>query len=156
MHADLEQHKHGIEELSGVIEEGADVNDGAAISEGEEVEAAEDVEASASNFSLKDLPWDVRFTREFKDQFVALKRQPQLQLCVFDKIRRLAHGEQGKSLMKQLKGTPKSKGNAKSLKIFESPCKTWKNSGRILWQYCVDYSPRIKVRVLCFIIVLRA
>ena len=31
------------------------------------------------------------------------------------------------------------------LQLFESPCHSWGgNGGRFLWQYGVDYSPRIK------------
>ena len=52
-------------------------------------------------------PWDVRFTREFKEQFFELDTIPNLQKAILFNALRLASGEQGKALMKQLKGTPK-------------------------------------------------
>jgi len=53
-------------------------------------------------------------------------------------LHRLARGETGRTIMKQLKGTPKH------IPIFESPCKSFNDGPRFLWQYAVDYSPRIK------------
>eukprot|EP00961_Rhodomonas_salina_P233494 3155797-Rhodomonas_salina.1 len=57
-------------------------------------------------------------------------------------IGHVSPGEQGRTIMKQLKGTPKS------LQIFETPCKTFNDGGRFLWQYAVDYSPRIRYKTL--------
>ena len=60
--------------------------------------------------------------------------------CIADKHEhcRLARGETGRAIMKQLKGTPKN------IPIFESPCKSFKDGPRFLWQYAVDYSPRFR------------
>ena len=35
-------------------------------------------------------------------------------------------------------------GTPKHIPIFESPCKSFKDGPRFLWQYAVDYAPRIK------------
>eukprot|EP00960_Hanusia_phi_P018931 557842-Hanusia_phi.AAC.1 len=89
---------------------------------------------------LRDLAncrWDLRVTREFKDQLFGLYREPAVLRSTVQKIKRLANGEQGRSLVKCLKGTPKH------LKIFESPCVSFDDGRRFLWQYAVDYSPRI-------------
>jgi hypothetical protein len=90
-----------------------------------------------AEFSSEEAPWDLRFTREFKEQLFALHRQPTVLTSLLDNLRRLAHGERSRALRKQLKGVPKS------LRIFESPVKTWNDGGRFLWEYSVDYSPRI-------------
>jgi hypothetical protein len=57
--------------------------------------------------SFNDKLWDIRFTREFKEQFFALESRPYLQRSILNILQRLASGEQARSLMKQLKGTPK-------------------------------------------------
>jgi tetratricopeptide (TPR) repeat protein len=87
---------------------------------------------------LMSTEWDLRFTREFKDQLFGLRSQPVLLRSLMKNLQRLAAGEQGKPLMKLLKGTPKA------LRIFESPVKTFNDGGRFLWQYAVDYSPRVQ------------
>ena len=43
-------------------------------------------------------------------------------------LNRIAAGERGKNLYKQLKGVPKS------LRIYESPVKTFNDGPRFLWQ----------------------
>ena len=85
-----------------------------------------------------DVEWDLRFTSEFKEELFQLKRQPMLLRSTIVNLHRLARGETGRTIMKQLKGTPKN------IPIFESPCKSFKDGPRFLWQYAVDYSPRIK------------
>ncbi|EKX42080.1 hypothetical protein GUITHDRAFT_111932 [Guillardia theta CCMP2712] len=98
------------------------------------------VAASDDRSAIRDLAscmWDLRVTREFKDQLFGLHREPVVLRSTIHKIKRLANGEQGRSLMKCLKGTPKH------LKIFESPCVSFDDGRRFLWQYAVDYSPRI-------------
>eukprot|EP00960_Hanusia_phi_P026856 746504-Hanusia_phi.AAC.12 len=82
--------------------------------------------------------WELRFTREFKEVLVSLKSQPVLLRSLLHNLNRLAAGEQGRSIMKQLKGSPKG------MQIMESPCKTFNDGPRFLWQYAVDYSPKIK------------
>jgi len=89
---------------------------------------------------LSDAVWDLRFTRTFKEQLFALHSQPSLQRGIIQRLKQLAAGEQGGGLMKKLKG-----GNlgTVALNIFESPLKTFHDGPRFLWQYAVDYSPRI-------------
>ena len=88
---------------------------------------------------LSNATWDLRFTREFRDQLFALSaRQPLLLRSLMENLKRLAGGERGKRLYKQLKGVPKS------LRIYESPVKTFNDGPRFLWQFSVDYSPRIR------------
>jgi hypothetical protein len=82
--------------------------------------------------------WDLRFTREFKEQIFALHQQPLLLQALVRNLRRLSDGEQSRTLCKQLKGVPKS------LRIYESPVKTFNDGPRFLWQFSVDYSPRIR------------
>ena len=88
---------------------------------------------------LQNATWDLRFTREFREQLFALRaRQPHLLKSLVENLKRLADGERGKRLYKQLKGVPKS------LRIYESPVKTFNDGPRFLWQFSVDYSPRIR------------
>jgi len=94
-------------------------------------------EISATIFS-SGATWDLRFTREFKEQLFALHRQPLLLQSLVRNLGRLATGEQSRGLFKSLKGVPKS------LRIYESPVKSFNDGGRFLWQYSVDYSPRIR------------
>jgi hypothetical protein len=89
------------------------------------------------SFDDGDFQWDMRFTAEFKDQLLALRSQPVLLRSLVKNLRQLAAGYQGRTLMKQLKGTPSG------LQIFETPVKSWADSGRFLWAYGVDFSPRI-------------
>jgi ankyrin repeat protein len=121
------------------------------------VEIAEDERAAAAKRTLDasfDLSfssqakwtwdWDLRFTREFKKQlFTLFKRQPVLLKSLVEQLNRLARGERGKNLYKQLKGVPKS------LRIYESPVKTFNDGPRFLWQFSVDYSPRIRAFTEC-------
>ena len=30
------------------------------------------------------------------------------------------------------------------LKLYESPCQSWRRDNRILWEYGIDYCPRIR------------
>jgi len=94
-------------------------------------------EISATIFS-SGATWDLRFTREFKEQLFALHRQPLLLQSLVRNLGRLATGEQSRGLCKSLKGVPKS------LRIYESPVKSFNDGGRFLWQFSVDYSPRIR------------
>lgn len=84
------------------------------------------------------MQWDLRFTAEFKDQLLALRSQPVLLRSMIKNLRQIAAGFQGRTLMKQLKGTPPG------MQIFETPVKSWGDSGRFLWAYGVDFSPRIR------------
>jgi hypothetical protein len=77
--------------------------------------------------------WDLRFTREFKEQLFALHRQPIALQSLLRNLGKLAAGEFSRGLYKQLKGVPKS------LRIYESPVKTFNDGGRFLWQFAVDY-----------------
>jgi hypothetical protein len=79
-----------------------------------------------------ELEWDLRFTQEFKEELFALRRQPILLRSTLVNLHRLARGETGRVIMKQLKGTPKQ------IPIYESPCKSFKDGPRFLWQYAVD------------------
>ena len=90
------------------------------------------------SFEDGDMQWDLRFTAEFKDQLLALRSQPVLLRSMIKNLRQIAAGVQGRTLMKQLKGTPPG------LQIFETPVKSWGDSGRFLWAYGVDFSPRIR------------
>ena len=80
-----------------------------------------------------DAAWDLRFTREFKEQLFALHRQPRALRSLLRNLGKLAAGEFSRGLYKQLKGVPKS------LRIYESPVKTFNDGGRFLWQFAVDY-----------------
>ena len=93
-------------------------------------------------FSSEDY-WDLRITREFKESLFALHHQPHLLKSLVGNLGRLARGERGRNLYKQLTGVPKS------LRIYESPVKTWNDGGRFLWQFSVDYSPRIRTYTDC-------
>jgi len=103
------------------------------------VEIAEDEHVAAAartldasfdlSFSSK-ATWDLRFTREFKEQlFTLFERQPVLLKSLVEQLNRIAAGERGKNLYKQLKGVPKS------LRIYESPVKTFNDGPRFLWQF---------------------
>jgi ankyrin repeat protein len=117
------------------------------------VEIAEDERAAAAartldaSFDLSfssQATWDLRFTREFKEQlFTLFQRQPVLLKSLVEQLNRIAAGERGKNLYKQLKGVPKS------LRIYESPVKTFNDGPRFLWQFSVDYSPRIRAFTDC-------
>jgi hypothetical protein len=76
----------------------------------EEINDSEDANiplTRASKLTFNDEQWDVRFTREFKEQYFALDSRPHLQRAILHILQRLASGEQARSLMKQLKGTPR-------------------------------------------------
>ncbi|EKX52227.1 hypothetical protein GUITHDRAFT_102129 [Guillardia theta CCMP2712] len=105
-------------------------------SQGTAAQVEDDVE---TELELRDgVCWELRFTREFKEVLYSLKSQPVLLRSLLLNLSRLAAGEQGRSIMKQLKGSPKG------MQIMESPCKTFNDGPRFLWQYAVDYSPKIK------------
>jgi hypothetical protein len=74
-------------------------------SEDEYTEEATAPLTQGTMLTFNDMQWDVRFTREFKEQFFALDSRPHLQRAILHILHRLASGEQSKSLMKQLKGT---------------------------------------------------
>jgi len=94
------------------------------------------------SFSSED-SWDLRITREFKEALFGLHSQPHLLKSLVGNLGRLARGERSRTLYKQLKGVPKS------LRIYESPVKTWNDGGRFLWEFSVDYSPRIRTYTDC-------
>jgi len=104
---------------------------------------ARDVLLADALSTLSESAWDLRFTREFKEQLFALHSKPVLLQSIIKQLFRLANGEQTRGLFKQLKGSPRS------LPIFESPVKTFNDGDRFLWTCDVDYSPRIHLYTDC-------
>jgi len=91
--------------------------------------------------------WEMRFTREFKEQMFAMHSTPVQRDSLIRNILRLANGEQTRGLFKQLKGSPRM------LAIFESPVKSFADGDRFLWTRSVGYSQRIQgANVFCFLV----
>ena len=82
--------------------------------------------------------WELRFTREFKNQMFSMHTTPVLRDSLVKNIFRLASGEQSKGLLKHLQGTPRM------LAIFESPVKTFNDGDRFLWTRSAAYSQRVQ------------
>ena len=63
---------------------------------------SDDVSVTARGGGSFTLEWDLRFTNEFKEELVHLRRQPLLLRSTIVNLHRLARGETGRTIMKQV------------------------------------------------------
>jgi hypothetical protein len=86
--------------------------------------------------AVEDSVWDIRFTREFKDQLFQLRGDVSLLLSFLQNLGRIAQGDDAPDLIYQF--------SMEKLRIYETPFSSLKKKLSMVWQIAPDYSPRIR------------